>query len=111
VLLCRAEVASKYTTEPVYLRASAVRTRLFGAFEDHSPSVPLETTDGPTVHASRAAYEMASIGPDDVDVVQLQETDAGAEVVHLAENGFCADGEQEAMVAAGDTEIRGRLSR
>ena len=29
-------------------------------------------------------------------MIQLQDTDAGAEVIHLAENGFCADGEQEA---------------
>ena len=50
---------------------------------------------GPTVDASRAAYEMAGIGPEDVDVIQLQDTDAGAEVIHLAENGFCADGDQE----------------
>ena len=53
---------------------------------------------GPTVDASRAAYEMAGIGPEDVDVIQLQDTDAGAEVIHLAENGFCADGEQEQLV-------------
>ena len=52
---------------------------------------------------------MAGIGPEDVDVVQLQDTDAGAEVIHLAENGFCADGEQEELVAAGTFEIDGRL--
>jgi hypothetical protein len=33
--------------------------------------------------------------PEDVDVIQLQDTDAGA-VIHPVENGFCADGEQEA---------------
>jgi len=109
VLLCRAELASKYTTNPIYLRASAVRTRLLGAFEVHSPWLPLESADGPTVHASRAAYEMAGIGPTDVDVAQLQDTDAGAEVIHMAENGLCADGEQEALVADGATEIGGRL--
>ncbi|HKA93154.1 MAG TPA: thiolase family protein, partial [Acidimicrobiia bacterium] len=43
------------------------------------------------------------------DVVQLQDTDAGAEVIHLAENGFCADGEQEALVSDGAFEIDGRL--
>ena len=48
------------------------------------------------------------IGPEDVDVIQLQDTDAGAEVIHLAENGFCADGEQEALVADGALEIDGR---
>ncbi len=29
--------------------------------------------------------------------------------MHLAECGFCEDGEQEAMVAGGETEIGGRL--
>src|SRR5690606_24535993 len=47
--------------------------------------------------------------PEDVDVVQLQDTDAGAEIIHLAENGFCADGEQEQLVADGATEIDGPL--
>ena len=52
---------------------------------------------------------MAGIGPEDVDVIQLQDTDAGAEVIHLAENGFCADGDQEALVADGALEIGGPL--
>ena len=42
-------------------------------------------------------------------MVQLQDTDAGAEVIHMAENGFCKDGEQEALLAAGATEIGGLL--
>ena len=42
-------------------------------------------------------------------MIQLQDTDAGAEVIHLAENGFCADGDQEALVADGALEIGGRL--
>ncbi len=29
--------------------------------------------------------------------------------MHLAETGLCADGEQERMLAAGETEIGGRL--
>ena len=30
-------------------------------------------------------------------------------MIHLAENGFCADGEQEALIADGATEIDGPL--
>ena len=30
-------------------------------------------------------------------------------MIHLAENGFCADGEQEALVADGQLEIGGSL--
>jgi acetyl-CoA acetyltransferase len=109
VVLCKAEHAHRYTDTPVYLRATTVRTRRLGAFEVHSPWLPLEQTVGPTVDASREAYETAGIGPEDVDVIQLQDTDAGAEVIHLAENGFCADGEQEALIADGATEIDGPL--
>jgi acetyl-CoA acetyltransferase len=109
VVLCAADDAHRYTDTPIYLRASTVRTRRLGAFEVHSPWLPIETTVGPTVDASRAAYELAGIGPDDVDVIQLQDTDAGAEVIHLAENGFCADGEQEQLVADGALEIGGPL--
>jgi acetyl-CoA acetyltransferase len=109
ILLCRADIAHRYTDAPIYLKASVVRTRRYGAFEVHSPWVPLDRADAPTVDASRAAYEQAGLGPDDVDVVQLQDTDAGAEVIHLAENGFCKDGEQEALLADGATEIGGRI--
>jgi acetyl-CoA acetyltransferase len=109
VVLCRADIAHRFTSTPIYLRASVVRTRRLGAFEVHSPWLPLDRTDAPTVDASRAAYELAGLGPDDVSVVQLQDTDAGAEVIHMAENGFCVDGEQEALIADGATEIGGRL--
>lgn len=47
---------------------------------------------GPTVEASRVAFEQAGVGPEDVDVAQLQDTESGAEIVHMAENGFCAPG-------------------
>ena len=109
VVLCRADQAHRYTSKPIYLRASAVRTRRLGAFEVHSPWLPIEETEGPTVDASRAAFEQAGIGPEDVGVIQLQDTDAGAEVIHLAENGFCKDGDQEKLVADGELEIGGRL--
>ncbi len=109
VILCRAEDAHRYSSTPIFLKASTVRTRRLGAFEVHSPWLPSEQEVGPTVDASRAAYEAAGIGPEEVDVIQLQDTDAGAEVIHLAENGFCADGEQEALVADGALEIEGRL--
>jgi acetyl-CoA acetyltransferase len=109
VVLCRADHAHRYTDTPIYLRAAVVRTRRHGAFQVHSPWLPIEHAPAPTVDASREAFESAGVGPDDVDVIQLQDTDAGAEIIHMAENGFCADGEQEELVAMGATEICGRL--
>jgi len=108
-VLCRADIASRYTATPIYLRATTLRTRTFGAHEVHSTWAAADQVEAPTVHASRAAYDEAGLGPEDVDVVQLQDTDAGAEVIHMAENGFCVDGEQEKLLAEGATEIGGRL--
>ncbi len=109
IILCRADQAKKYTSTPIYLKATALRTRRYGAFEVHASWAAVEQDDAPTVYASRAAYEQAGIGPEDVDVIQLQDTDAGAEVIHMAENGFCADGDQEKLIAEGATEITGSM--
>ena len=61
------------------------------------------------MYATKAAFEVAGIGPEDIDVIQLQDTDAGAEIIHMAETGLCADGEQEKLIADGATEIDGSL--
>jgi acetyl-CoA acetyltransferase len=109
VLMCRADRAKEFTDTPIYLKATVVKTRKLGAFEVLSPSMPVDRIDGPTVFASKAAYEIAGIGPEDVDVAQIQDTEAGAEVMHMAENGFCADGEQNMLLESGATEITGKL--
>jgi len=109
LVLCRADKAREYTDRPVYLKAAVVRSRRFGSFEVLAPSLAIEYSDGPTVDASKAAFELAGIGPNDVDVAQLQDTEVGAEIMHMAENGFCAHGEQEQLLAEGATEINGRL--
>ena len=109
LLLARADRAREFTDRPIYLKSVAVRSRRFGSFEVLAPSLAIEHNGGPTVDASKAAFEMAGMGPDDIDLAQLQDTEAGAEIMHMAENGFCEPGEQERMIQDGDTEITGRL--
>lgn len=93
----------------IRLESVAMRTRPPGSFEVFASSVDVKRGGSATNLASTAAYEAAGIGPADIDVAQLQDTEAGAELMHLAENGFCADGEQEQWLAEGRTEIGGTL--
>ncbi len=109
LVMCRADIAHRYTDTPVYVKATALRSRNYGAYEVSTTWAPVAEDVSPTVYASAAAYQEAGIGPEDVDVIQLQDTDAGAEVIHMAENGFCADGEQEKLLADGATEIGGPM--
>jgi len=77
LILCNANVARRYTSKPLYLKAAAVRSRQFGSFEVFSPSQALEVAASPTVTASKAAFELSGLGPEDCDVLQLQDTEAG----------------------------------
>ncbi len=109
LILARADQSHRYTDRPVYLRAATVRTRLYGSFEVFASWKALDDTPGPTVQASQAAFEAAGIAPDEIDVAQLQDTESGAEIMHMAETGLCEHGAQEAMLQAGETRIGGRL--
>ncbi|MFO1239432.1 MAG: thiolase family protein [Sphingomonadaceae bacterium] len=87
----------------------SVRSRPPHSFEVFQAGISVTEGGKPTELASKAAFEGAGIGPEDVDVAQLQDTESGAEIMHMAENGFCADGDQEQWLAEGRTEIGGRL--
>ena len=109
LVLCRADKAKQYCAKPVYLKSAVLKSRRYGSFEVFAPSQALEQVDGPTVDASRAAFEMAGVGPADIDVRQLQDTESGAEIMHMAENGFCEHGQQEQLIQSGATRIDGSM--
>lgn len=109
LVLATSDVADQLSARPVYLRAAVLRSRPFGSFEVFSPALADQRGESPSVGAAAAAFEMAGVGPDEIDVAQVQDTEAGAEVMHLAECGFCADGEQEDLIRSAATEIGGRL--
>ncbi|MEV5712713.1 thiolase family protein [Amycolatopsis mediterranei] len=106
LVLCSPSVP---TRDAVTLRSAVVRTRRPGSFEVFSPVLEAGEPTSVSRDAAAAAFEQAGVGPSDVDVVQLQDTESGAEVMHLAECGFCEDGEQEKLIAARATDIDGTL--
>jgi acetyl-CoA acetyltransferase len=110
LVLCRREYLERLAdVRPVWLRSVAFRTRRAGTFEVFSPSLPLELAPSPSVDAAREAFEAAGVGPDDVDVAQVQDTESGAELIHLAECGLCEHGEQVELYDRGATQISGAL--
>ena len=109
LILCRGDKAKQYADKPIYLKSAVLKSRRFGSFEVFAPSQALEQVDGPTVDAAKAAFEMAGVGPRDMDVLQLQDTESGAEIMHMAENGFCEHGEQEHLIQTKATYIDGAM--
>jgi len=107
VVLRRRDLAP--TGAPVLVAAS-LRSHLPGSVLDEStPLAGLVGTDvtPPTTLAATDAYEQAGLGPDDVDVVECQDTDAARELLTWAELGLCAPGAQPALLADGTTRVGG----
>jgi acetyl-CoA C-acetyltransferase len=110
LVVCRREYLERLPDpRPVFLRSAVMRTREPDSFEVYSPSLGLHPSPSPSVTASRAAFEQASVEPSDVDVVQVQDTESGAEIIHLAECGLCDHGAQVELYTNGATEIAGRM--
>ena len=109
LILASEKKARELGITPIRLKTAAVRTRPPGSFEVFASSIDVARGVSSSVLASNAAFAAAGIGPGDIDLAQLQDTESGAEIMHMAENGFCADGDQEAWIAEGRTEIGGTL--
>ena len=62
-----------------------------------------------TRKAAAAAYEMAGVGPDDVDLIELHDCFATAEILHYENLGLCGDGEAGRLIDDGDVALGGRV--
>ena len=97
---------------PVRLAAAVLRSHLPGAVL--SESTPLaglvdDTVVAPTTLAVRDAYEAAGVGPEDLDVVECQDTDAARELLSYEELGLCAPGGAADLLDSGATHLGGHL--
>lgn len=109
LVLATGDRAHDLCEHPVRLAALALRTRRFGSFEVFSPWLAPKPGKSPSIDAAAAVFARAGIGPDEVGVAQVQDTDSGSEIIHLAETGLCAHGEQGKLLDEGATEVDGRL--
>ena len=62
-----------------------------------------------TRQAAAKAYEMAGLGPEDIDLVELHDCFATAEILHYENLGLCGDGEAGRMVDDGEVALGGRI--
>jgi acetyl-CoA acetyltransferase len=80
------------------------------AIGEHMPTDSTVEPDTPVSRrAAEKAYENAGLGPEDLDVIELQDTDAGTEIIATEELGLCARGEGGPLVESGATTIGGRI--
>ncbi len=102
------------SAEPSRVRvaAAALRSHLAGSvLGEHTPMSGLaeDGVPAPTELAARDAYEEAGVGPADLDVVELQDTDSGREILSAEELGLCPRGGGGRWVRDGGGEMTSAL--
>ncbi|AEA23570.1 thiolase family protein [Pseudonocardia benzenivorans] len=98
VVVCSAERARRLGVRPVRVRSCELVSGT-----DRSADEP-----GAVERAAARAYDRAGVGPQDLDVVELHDAAAPAELITYEELGLCGPGEGAALLRSGETRLGGR---
>jgi acetyl-CoA acetyltransferase len=101
IVMTSAERARDRRQKPVYI---------LGTGEGHSHehiSAARSLTRSAAAEAGKRAYQMAGVGPQDVDFAELYDCFTPVVLIELEDLGFCAKGEGGAFVASGVTQPGG----
>lgn len=94
--------------QPIRLRGIGLVSRGPDDWFVPAASYPIERTSI-TERAARVAYERAGIGPEDIDVVECQDTDAASELLAYRDLGLCKPGDEAGLLRSGDVALGGRV--
>ena len=90
-------------------RAIKVRASILTSDPWQERDLVMPDVNSCTRKAAKAAYEMAGLGPDDIDLVELHDCFATAEILHYENLGLCGDGEAGRMIDDGEVALGGRI--
>lgn len=118
-LMCSANVdgaaaavlASEETVDRLGLRRQAIKVRASILSTSPYSEFGLTKSDfnSATQLAAKNAYEAASLGPDELDLVELHDCFATAELVHYENLGLCDAGHAGRLIDEGEVALGGRI--
>ncbi len=102
-ILCSMDVARRYSTKPIKVIGSALLSGDYRYLQQDMTISPLGS------RTAKMAYEMAGVGPEDIDVVELHDAFANEEMLRYEELGLCSPGEGTSLIRERATWIGGRI--
>jgi acetyl-CoA acetyltransferase len=99
VIVCSREKALQYTSTPVWIASSVVGS---GKISD-------DLSDTLTRRLGPKAFEMAGIGPRDLDVIEVHDATSPSEIITLIELGVCPGEEAPRWIDEGRLEVDGAM--
>jgi acetyl-CoA C-acetyltransferase len=105
-IVCRADLATRFRPQPVYVKAAALAVETGRPFFDPTfDYLGFRSTQ----KAAAAAYAMAGITPSDVSFAEVHDCFTWTEVSNIEDLGFCRKGEGPALVEEGRTALGGDI--
>jgi acetyl-CoA acyltransferase len=106
-----AVLASEKKAKELGLMKRAVRVRASVMTSDPWQERDLVMPDVNTCTriAAKKAYETAGVGPEDIDLIELHDCFATAEILHYENLFLCKDGEAGRMIDEGATALGGKI--
>ena len=104
-------IASEKKAKELGLMSRAIKVRASVLTSDPGQERDLVMPDVNTCtrKAAAAAYEMAGLGADDIDLVELHDCFATAEILHYENLGLCEDGGAGRMIDDGEVALGGKV--
>lgn len=103
LVIASADVAREQKSNPVRIVASEVTSGIYtNGYRDM-------TWAELTARGAREAYEMAGVGPDDVDVAEIHDAFTIAELMYYEAFGFCERGHAYELLSSGATSLGGNI--
>ncbi|MFQ5878650.1 MAG: thiolase family protein [Dehalococcoidia bacterium] len=97
-ILVPMEKARQYTSQPIKVAAAALATDPWSERDLALPDI-----NSATRKAAREAYQQAGVTPKDLDMVELHDCFATAELLHYENLGLCPEGEAGRFIDEGRT--------
>jgi acetyl-CoA C-acetyltransferase len=104
VVLAEEERAREITSKPVWILGLGLATDTMAI--GHRKTL---TSLHATQVAAKKAYDMAAIGPADVDVATVHDCFTIAEILAYEDLGFCLKGDGWKLIEEGETHLDGRI--
>lgn len=104
----RADLAKKLRPDRPVVRVTASTLQSERYERGHIFQGPVVGPARMSIDSSKAVYEQAGVGPNDLDLVQVHDAFVIEELEYYELLGLCREGEAEACIERGDFELGGR---
>jgi len=104
-IVCSEDIARTAKSKPIRVVASSFQSEKYG-----DPNEPLTGITEINQRTANLAYEMAGLKPDDIDLVELHDCFAIAEIIHYENLGLCKRGEGGKFIEEGMSKIGGKVA-